>query len=40
MMWTIGGSADDPTRRRDYLYLLTRTKPGPNTKLTLLQRLY
>jgi hypothetical protein len=40
MIWTIGAGGDDPTRRRDYLYLLTRTSQGPNTKLTLLQRLY
>jgi hypothetical protein len=40
MIWTTGGSGDDPAARRDYLYLLTRTSPGPNTKLTLLQRLY
>jgi hypothetical protein len=40
LMWTAGGSRDNPAARRDYLYLLTRTAPGPNTKLTLLQRLY
>jgi hypothetical protein len=40
VMWTTGGSGDDPAARLDYVYLLTRTSPGPNTKLTLLQRLY
>jgi hypothetical protein len=40
MIWTTGGSGDDQAARRYYLYLLTRTSPGPNTKLILLQRLY
>lgn len=40
MMWTTGGGRADPAARRYYLYLLTRTAPGPNTKLTFLQRLY
>jgi hypothetical protein len=39
VMWATGGSGHSP-RRRDYLYLLTRTRPGRNTKLTLLKRLY